>query len=1006
MRQTTLLLVFVAITGLVFPQSNIDSLWNIWNDDTRIDTIRLQAMNELIQSNYLFSQPDSAFFYAQLQIDLATKSDQKKWIAHALRVQGISLAIRNEYNRATVHLTRSLNLYNRIEYKIGQALIYNAFGNIFREQGMFGEALSNYNKSAVIYKSIDYNNGLSTVLYNMGLVSFSQGEYSQALNYYNESLMLNETNGNNKGKANVIGAIGRLHEWQNDQDKAIEYYNNSLRIYEELGDKTGIASMYGHIGNVYTGKEEYDQALEFYNKSLQLNKDIDMKSGIASSLYNIGIVCEFKGDYEGALDYTNQSLEICEEINFKQLEISGLTQIGSIQYNTGNYEKAIYYNNMALANAYDLGMAQQILDASEVLYESYKALGNYKKALEMYELNTSMNDSILSEEKQRAVIRQEYKFEYEKEALADSILQHEKAQLMELTHQAELRKKNRTRNLLITSGILALIFAGGLWSRIRYIRKANEKLAVEKERAEHSEQFKQQFLANMSHEIRTPMNAVLGMTNLTLDTNVTTKQKNYLNAIKKSSENLLVIINDILDLSKLEAGKMDLEKIPFNLREQIDQVHDTLRFKAEEKGLGFITKIENNVSQVIIGDPSRLNQILINLCGNAIKFTEKGSVRIHVEKVPDSFNTIRFSIHDTGVGIPEEKIDLLFNAFQQADADTSRHYGGTGLGLSISKNLVELQHGTMSVISEEGKGSAFSFSIPFKIASKNQVAELEEDMHGDERALQGIRVLLAEDNEYNRIVVNDTLENMIDDVYINIAENGKIAVQLLEKNDYDLILMDANMPVMDGLEASRYIRKNLKGIKQKIPIIALTASVLNTDIQNCLDAGMNAYIPKPFKREELIGTMLRFYQNKKGVKSEKPERKEPEEKFEKLTLGTDKNGKTNLRFLTEFCEGDETRMHKYIDMYIKATPENLEKINSAFKNNDYTALKTQIHAMKPHLNFMGMMTTRTIAEQIESHISEESDVDELKVLVEKMMKNCNESIVELSSYSNNYVNNL
>jgi len=355
------------------------------------------------------------------------------------------------------------------------------------------------------------------------------------------------------------------------------------------------------------------------------------------------------------------------------------------------------------------------------------------------------------------------------------------------------------------------------------------------------------------------MNAVLRMTSLTLDTKLNAKQNKYLSAVKKSSENLLVIINDILDLSKIEAGKMELEKIPFRLSEQIQQVHDTLRFKAEEKGILFETKIADDVPDVLIGDPSRLNQILINLSGNSIKFTGKGKVRINVEKVPETETSMKFRVSDTGIGIPKDKLEELFAEFQQVDASTSRKYGGTGLGLSISKTLVEMQNGKIEVSSEEGKGSEFSFTIEYDKASDKDIVTLQASENMDASELKGVRLLIAEDNEFNQIVINDTLEQLVEDVSIDLVYNGQEAINMLKKNDYDMVLMDINMPEMDGHEATKYIRANMNGNKQQIPIIALTASVLNTDIHMCLESGMNDYIPKPFTREELLGTMSKFY---------------------------------------------------------------------------------------------------------------------------------------------------
>jgi signal transduction histidine kinase/CheY-like chemotaxis protein len=435
-----------------------------------------------------------------------------------------------------------------------------------------------------------------------------------------------------------------------------------------------------------------------------------------------------------------------------------------------------------------------------------------------------------------------------------------KAKEEELKHLLELTKKDETRNMLIISALLFFIVATGLYSRIRYVRKVNHKLEAAKTRAERSEAFKQQFLANMSHEIRTPMNAILGMTNLTLDTDLSDQQREYLSAVKKSTENLLVIINDILDLSKLEAGKMDLELIPFNLSDQLQVVQNTLRFKAEEKGLEFIFRIDESMPKFLKGDPYRLNQVLINLCGNAIKFTDKGSVKVQVSILPTNA-MVKFSVIDTGMGIPKEKAEKLFKAFQQADEGVSRKYGGTGLGLSISKTLVELQHGEIGLISEEGKGSEFYFTLPLNLADEKDIEALAKEKKLDVSNLSGIKILLVEDNRFNQIVLHDTILHLIEGSNVEIAENGEIAVEKVIANDYDIVLMDVNMPVMNGHEATKHIRENLDITKKNITILALTASILSDDIKEFEHSGMNGYIPKPFTREELLQTLNKHYSN-------------------------------------------------------------------------------------------------------------------------------------------------
>jgi CheY-like chemotaxis protein/nitrogen-specific signal transduction histidine kinase/HPt (histidine-containing phosphotransfer) domain-containing protein len=522
---------------------------------------------------------------------------------------------------------------------------------------------------------------------------------------------------------------------------------------------------------------------------------------------------------------------------------------------------------------------------------------------------------------------------------------------------------------------------------------------------------KSEFLANMSHEIRTPMNAVLGMTNLIIDNPQSSKVNSYLSAVKKSSENLLVIINDILDLSKLQAGKMDLEHIPFRISEQMSQVYNTMQFKAEEKGLILQTEIAKDVPDVLVGDPSRLNQVLINLCANAIKFTEKGSVKIIVvcagglnpalsegegasTAIQSKLISLFFRVIDTGIGIPADKIGKLFESFQQVDASTSRKYGGTGLGLSISKTLVELQGGKMEVRSEEGKGSEFSFTLSYAIATEQQINELVKESKVDNTSLTGIKILVAEDNEYNQIVIKDTLANLIKNVKVEIAENGKIVIDKLLAAEYDVILMDAQMPEMSGLEASEYIRKNLEGKKKNIPIIALTASVLNTDLNKCFDAGMNDYVPKPFTRVQLLNTLAKYYKN------EYPENAlyETLPVSTILSAGSQLQAVTNLSFLRDFCGGDEARMKKYVDIYLKVTPENYDKITIALNQTDYLSLSRLIHGMKAHLNYMGMKKTRDVADKVEKLSNDKGDMDQISILVSQMQKDFEISKDELSAF--------
>ena len=400
---------------------------------------------------------------------------------------------------------------------------------------------------------------------------------------------------------------------------------------------------------------------------------------------------------------------------------------------------------------------------------------------------------------------------------------------------------------LIRTGLQAL-------EQLEITQREKVVAEMDKIRAEQSEKFKQQFLANMSHEIRTPMNSVIGLTNLLIKTPLEDQQKKYLNVIKKSSENLLVIINDILDLSKIEAGKMDFEKIPFSIEDAVETAYHTLLFKADDKKLSFKINIHPDAPKILIGDPTRLNQILINIAGNAIKFTEKGGVTIEINEVSkeDNISFIQYSIIDTGIGIAEENIGKIFESFSQASGDTTRKFGGTGLGLTISKQLIELQGGSLQVRSQLGTGTTFSFTIPYPVAEEGETGQKKlSPLDFKPEDLRGTRILLVEDNPFNQMVAVDTLNDMINDLSIDVAENGKIGVEMVEKKDYDLVLMDIQMPEMDGFEATKAIR-SLQAPKNSIQIMAMTANVTTEEISKCFESGMNAYISKPFVTNDLI----------------------------------------------------------------------------------------------------------------------------------------------------------
>ena len=380
--------------------------------------------------------------------------------------------------------------------------------------------------------------------------------------------------------------------------------------------------------------------------------------------------------------------------------------------------------------------------------------------------------------------------------------------------------------------------------------------------AEEAVKSKQQFLSNMSHEIRTPMNAIVGFTNVVLKTELNDTQKEYINAIKISGDALIILINDILDLAKVDAGKMTFEQSPFNLSVAISTMLQLFESKIKEKNLVLTKEYDDRIPAILIGDPMRLRQIILNLLSNAVKFTKEGKITMRVrllKEVAESI-TIEFALSDTGIGIPDNKLSQIFHNFEQAAKDTSSSYGGTGLGLAIVKQLVELQGGTIDVKSELGKGSTFSFILSFQKADiafetdkkANKLLEIDETDENAEYKIKNVKVLVAEDMNLNQLLIKLIILEF--GFQIDIVANGKLAIEKLQNNHYDIILMDLQMPEMDGFEATTYIRNVLKS---QIPIIALTADVTTVDVEKCQAVGMNDYISKPIDEKLLYSKMIK-----------------------------------------------------------------------------------------------------------------------------------------------------
>ena len=447
--------------------------------------------------------------------------------------------------------------------------------------------------------------------------------------------------------------------------------------------------------------------------------------------------------------------------------------------------------------------------------------------------------------------------EHEKSLLIEKLRQRIRGERQQSTGETKITRKDG--KIIDIEYTVRNIEVDGRMQMLSIIRDVTEKkrdeeqLRKEKERAESAliaKRVGEQFLANMSHEIRTPMNAIVGFTDIMLKTPLTPEQQQYIEAIKMSGDTLLVIINDILDFSRMRSGKMPIEHRPFKLSQIISMSTELMQPKASEKKIKLFANIDKKIPDNLIGDPSRLNQVLLNLTANAIKFTSRGKVTINVNLLSEKKDEVALElvVKDTGIGIPKDKIDTIFEAFTQANNETARTYGGTGLGLSIVKQIAELQNGSVSVESEVGKGSCFYFRIKYKKAP-TVIADNSTPKSAPKKELGALRVLLVEDNAMNQLLAQKVLSDW--GWNIDVVENGVEAIAKLHNKDFDIILMDIQMPEMDGYEATRKIRNSFPTPKCNVPIMAMTAHVMPSEEEKCYQAGMNAYISKPFDKSIL-----------------------------------------------------------------------------------------------------------------------------------------------------------
>jgi signal transduction histidine kinase/DNA-binding response OmpR family regulator/Flp pilus assembly protein TadD len=842
----------------------------------------------------------------------------------------IAMELRNlDVERASVMADEIIARASAAKNLLAEGRGMNLKGWCYWRQGAYEEGLDILQGAHGIALHIRNKPLEARVLNNFGFIYRDRGDLATALNYFENALAINETLADEVTQAVNLSSIAYIHYDLGDYENALGFALRCLPIFRRENDQHRLTNLYHILGNIYFKLGQFGEALRYFQENFAASNEGTALRSLAVS--GIGKVYYRQGRLKDAEAALRSALEDSRAMGDVEVQITANYYLGKLYMDEGSYRESRQYLEEAFDQASDFSRLHDVMSLHETLSALYDKMGDVPKAFNHLK-------------------------EYE----------HLKEEIFQQT------TFNKLRNL--------------------QTRQQVELAQKEKEVAEKTAALKQQFMANMSHEIRTPMNAIVGMSRLLLEKEHLPHQERYLNAISQSADNLLVIINDILDLSKIEAGKIIIEQVHFSLRTLVDSVRDMLLLRAEEKGLQLRCSIAPDVTDSLVGDPTRISQILINLTGNAVKFTEKGFVELRVTQSTgrEGICDIRFDVEDTGIGIAEDYVEAIFDSFTQAGTDTARKFGGTGLGLTISKQLTSLMNGKISVLSEVGRGTIFTVDLPLKCSDQTAAEAEDKALSSAAReALRRTKILLAEDNEFNRLVAEDTLQEIAPGIRIDVAVNGAEAVQKVRSNAYDLVLMDIQMPVMDGLAATKIIRQELEPPARDVHIIAMTANVLREDVERYLHAGMNAYISKPFHPDDLAHKMSALISGTEAGTAAAPAAAAEDE------FGPLPERVTDRTFLHSFTGGKKEKMQKYISMFLDNAPRLLNNISEALANGDYPALKIAAHSLKPQLGYMGVKEEYSHIYLIQQTAEEALHTGRLPALAANLHRVCEKAFEEL-----------
>ncbi|MBC3845084.1 response regulator [Winogradskyella echinorum] len=695
-----------------------------------------------------------------------------------------------------------------------------------------------------------------------------RGDYYKAKNNLDEALEIAKKIDDKSNQGKIYTKIAKVQFLVGEKNLATVSLNNAIQIQREIDDYGNRAISYNIKGVFLSNNENYDKALEYFNSANTLFEQENLEEYISDVTLNEAKALIALKRFDEAKVKLEKTIIIAKKYDQKRRLSSALIQSGKVSSELNNSKLALSQAEEGLSIAQSHNIIENINEAYLTLSDIHENKGDHSNALNYVRKHIQLSDSILNVKRENLASG----------ITGQNIYNYKDAENAQLKEQMDEVTAESTFTRITTILSIALITILSLLTLSLYknnnirlrtnnmLHKKNDELIVAKEKAELASKTKANFLSTVTHELRTPLYAVTGLTNMLLDEKPKEHQIPHLKSLKFSGDYLLTFINDILQINKIEANKVELDPEQFNLKNKIENVISALSNSAKDNQTDLHFDYEDGLPETYIGDQLKISQILINLLGNAIKFTKDGDIWVRARKIDkkDKMYTLRFEIEDNGIGITKEKQDHMFESFSQGSVQINRKYGGTGLGLSIVKGLIQILKGKIYLKSELGKGTTFFFEIPLEhseIVEEPKVEKIKKSNKMEDLDLSNVKILIVEDNKINQMITKKILNKM--DLYCDVVDNGEAAVEQVKETTYDVVLMDIHMPGISGLEATKIIRT----FDKELTIFALTAVTLEDKMHEFGEAGFDDIISKPFKQEDFESKLYAALSGEKIVSS-------------------------------------------------------------------------------------------------------------------------------------------